>query len=67
MLIRVDLPQPLGPKIETMSPLDIFRLKSIYKGNPEKDLFKLSIKTCVLRGLVKGFEAKLEVGLEVGA
>ena len=47
MLISVDLPQPFGPKMETIFPLGMSKLKSLYRTAPPKDLSKPRIVTCV--------------------
>ena len=45
--MSVDFPQPLGPKIETIFPFGISKLKSLYKTDPLKDLSNPRIVTWV--------------------
>ena len=47
MFISVDLPQPLGPKIETILPRGRSRLKLVYSGLPAKLLLRPRTVTCV--------------------
>src|SRR5688572_3650801 len=48
MFINVDLPQPLGPKIDTILPRGRSRLKLVYSGLPAKRLLRPRTVTCVL-------------------
>ena len=45
ILMRVDFPQPLGPKIEIIFPLGISKSKFLYKTEPLKDLSSPRIVT----------------------